>query len=171
MGSDRGQTRRARGAVATMANQRPGKVLALESVAVAEGKQRWAEFVLDSGIQKTGMHEYYLGHTFSRRVGAQKIITDYRKLVAELFADMVLVGALSLPNSRSAEDFRFTVKTKDVSFRYDTHMFRKDKPNVQVRLLSSSRHLYPNMLMGEPYVYSYLEGFQDCIDALVKQLN
>src|ERR1039458_2233951 len=93
MGAGQGKTRRAQ--QAQPANKE----------AVHNKPEKWEEFIKNSGLTSAKLHQYYLKNT-------PKPLTheDYNKLMNELFADCVAVGAITLPNPYEAKDFEFKVR-------------------------------------------------------------
>src|ERR1035437_4813039 len=124
MGSGRGQMRRTQVSIATAHGQK---------AFIEASRRRWAEFVLASGLSEVKLHQYYLGRGFVASADPRKIVEDALKLVAELFADMVAVGVVSLPSSQEVDDFQLMV------YQGLTYMFHKDKPNVKAVLLNPSQ--------------------------------
>src|ERR1035437_5026300 len=123
MGSGKGQMRRTRVSIATAHGRK------------AFIGRRWAEFVLAGGLSEMKLHQYYLGRDFVASADPHSIVEDALKLVAELFADMVAVGVVSLPSSQEVEDFQFMV------YQGLTYMFHKDKPNVKAVLQIGRAHV------------------------------
>src|ERR1039458_2453749 len=65
---------------------------------------KWDGLLEDMGVSNVNLHQYYLG-------GAPQHMTNagYEKLIAELFSDAVLAGAIILPSGRNVDDFEFLV--------------------------------------------------------------
>ncbi len=78
-------------------------------------EQKWAEFLKKSDLEGTTIIKYYLGSVPKTLVEA-----DYEKMITELFADAVTVGAILLPVQYrhpapyTVEDFVFTVSPDDL---------------------------------------------------------
>src|ERR1022692_4702623 len=65
---------------------------------------KWTEFVSGGVLGPVRVDKYYLG-----RIPRPKKNGDYEKIIAELFADAISVGAVVLPSPYVAEDFEFIV--------------------------------------------------------------
>ena len=62
---------------------------------------RWDRFVTDSGMQNKSLYGYYLGYCPDYPDEAEN-----EKVLAELFADAVDLGAITLPSPYKLEDFQ-----------------------------------------------------------------
>ena len=109
MGSGKGKSRRASASApsAAVADQR-----------VVWDEDKWNSFVRNTGLDYDGVNgmpgdgvkleHYYLGE---REEGVSErgedIVADFVRMYAELFADAIAVGAISLPVPYKAEDFEF----------------------------------------------------------------
>src|ERR1039458_6255214 len=102
MGSGKGRAKRAQGIPASKALPRGPQPLI-----VSPGQQKWHDFVANSELEDVNIHEYYLGHTYPSPTDE-----GYEKMVTELFADAVEVGAVVIPDELRAEDFTFKMGNK-----------------------------------------------------------
>ena|ERR1035437_3658498 len=95
MGAGRGQTRRAQATAL-----QPGRLMGVDD-------EKWVEFVFGSNSQGVSLRDYYCP-------GAKKQFgpKDLEKVVTELFADMVSVGAIVLPRGKVTADYAFRVTRK-----------------------------------------------------------
>src|ERR1022692_3804000 len=64
----------------------------------------WEKFIRESGLRFVHLNEYYLGSETEDLTAS-----DYEKLLTELVADAVVVGAMVLPAQYEAKDFLFTM--------------------------------------------------------------
>src|ERR1035437_4932500 len=83
----------------------------------------WTRFVNSSGLEKINLHEYYLGEEL-----LQITNDDYAKLLTELFADAVAVGAIVLPRLYKAEDFLFEVSPDPHTFQQKAELSLRSAP-------------------------------------------
>ena len=120
MGSGKGKTRRV-GAAATRADL------------VVFEQSLWQDFVSDSGLGDTPLAQYYLGRNVRRYKGS-----EFERVLNELFADAVAVGAITLPPSYRAEYFIFAVEEKD--------KFPKDECDYYTTVLSRNGAKVPKQL-------------------------
>src|ERR1035437_6927799 len=95
MGAGRGQSRRAQAAALQQ-----GKLMGVDD-------EKWVEFVSGSNSQGVSLRDYYCP-------GVKKPFgpKDLEKVVTELFADMVSVGAITLPRGKVTADYAFKVTRK-----------------------------------------------------------
>ena len=73
---------------------------------VAWHQRTWEEFVGSLGVKRVDLYDYYLGKTAREYSDA-----EHAQVIAEIFTDAILVGALTMPQHYSAEDFSFHVKS------------------------------------------------------------
>ena len=92
MGSGQGKARRAK-----------APIIAAQGQATYQ-KSPWDEFLRDNELMSVGVAQYYLGY---RPQVPTKV--EYNKVLNEIFADLVAVGAIVLPGSYLAKDFRFAL--------------------------------------------------------------
>src|ERR1039458_7853136 len=99
MGSGTGKSRRAR-------TSAPPTVPAAFPLAgnqeVAFQRDKWLEFIKAGNLRNVKLHNYYLGMGSPSRF---VIDSDYRRILRELLADAVTVGAIVLPSLHNTEDF------------------------------------------------------------------
>ena len=117
MGSGKGRTRRAQ-AVATPLNPDMS----------AFSEKSWDEFVASTGIKTTKLFRYYLGDDVALPSDSQ-----YEKLVDEMFADMVSVGAIVLPRPYESRDFVF--KMEKPSYYKQMVVRLKSKPEQDAQIV------------------------------------
>ena len=65
----------------------------------------WGEFLNESGLTAVRLHQYYLGQAPPLLYGS-----DYRKLLSELLADAVAVGAIVIPSPYTLADFQLAIQ-------------------------------------------------------------
>ena|ERR1035437_2933334 len=94
MGAGQGKTRRASGLQPTTEPAVIGTMV---------DERAWKTFVAQSLPPSTKLFSYYLG-----KDAATSESIDYQKLVSELFADAVAVGAVLLPAPLTADKFEFS---------------------------------------------------------------
>ena len=100
MGAGKGQTRRVQGRVSGVRHA-PVKTKATKWVKVKFNRSEWAQFLKDSRLANVNIYKYYLGS-----IPSKITFEDYDKVLTELFADAVEVGAVVLPEPYKAADFR-----------------------------------------------------------------
>ena len=119
MGAGTGKTRR-------------GKAVAAQAQATYN-KFAWDEFLNDNGIAKVGVAKYYLGHDVQGPSEA-----EYNKVLCEIFADLVSVGAIVLPSPYKAEDFKFKLAppiNRNAS-RYPIDIYLKNRLQIGANIIS-----------------------------------
>ena len=129
---------------------------------VAEGKQKWQEFVLGSGLKNVGLQKYYLGKA------GRLARWEYERLATEMFRDATNIGAIIIPEPHQAEDFQFKIWMHAASNGQKLRMFLKSKPEKQKALYDYAFYLDQSATLVSPTVYSYIECFQQNIDMLCK---
>src|ERR1039458_1220389 len=112
MGSGQGKQRRTR---AVASRKSAGSLKA-----VKYDHAKWEEFVICNGLKSVRVYEYYIG----RGISHHDSDAERNKVVNELFADAVEVGAIFLPSSTKVEDFQFDVKS-DALGTYRVGMYRQ----------------------------------------------
>ena len=88
-------------------------VLNAQGVAVATYQyEKWFDFVNDHRLGLVDVRQYYLGS-----VSPQLANPDYEKILAELFTDGIVTGAIALPDPYEAKDFglRIVSAARDVN--------------------------------------------------------
>src|ERR1035437_4785568 len=106
MGSGKGRSKRVRSITCSS-----------QTAEVAEEKwTEWQNFVWGSKLEEVPLHNYYLGH-------APEDITDveYEKILTELLADSVAVGAITLPSPYRPDDFVFHITNARIGFHNDVN--------------------------------------------------
>ena len=116
MGSGKGKTKRARTVAPTRprlaagSNARKSEAGPKSPKPTAGAKKqldvgfyrgRWDRFVADSGLHDKSLYGYYLGNVPDYPDEAEN-----EKVLAELFADAVDLGAITLPSPYKVEDFQ-----------------------------------------------------------------
>src|ERR1017187_7003246 len=148
MGSGKGKMRRVGSACCNLEDQ---PVIATSEVAgvVTEKWAQWQQFTWGSSSADVSLHEYYLGH-------APEDITDeeYEKLLAELFADAVVVGAIALPDPYKPADFSFRIINSKIGFSkiVDAEITLKNNPEVRGVFRNVNQCLERNYPLVSPAV-------------------
>src|ERR1039458_1241714 len=95
--------------------------------------QKWTDFTTTVKIEKTTLDQYYTGGSMDGQSWLDDTIAHpgYEKIYNELFADAVTVGAITLPNPYTVQDFHFELFNK-----YDPEL-KTDITNVKVVLTSN----------------------------------
>src|ERR1035437_2675647 len=102
MGSGRGQSRRAKATrTGSTLNTTANKVIS------ELDEQKWQDFVASSDSKNVALGEYYF-----EPLNTDLSPADLQKVITELFADMVNVGAITLPECRELQDYEFKVSRK-----------------------------------------------------------
>src|ERR1039457_6647606 len=122
MGSGKGRARRAQ---------------AKKSLDVVFNATKWYDFVQDGEVEQVRVDEYYLG---GEDDGLDE--ADYERIYSELFADAVVVGAVSLPAGYAPDDFEFRVggiaqHVHDRDGADDVRVALKSNPQVERDLENS----------------------------------
>ena len=124
-----------------------------QNPSVVEAKKKWQEFVHVGDLENVKVWKYYLGEpppTLSKE--------QEQDLIAELFADMVAVGALVLPKKYPAESFVFEIVDVEKSHGMNIRLKNSRKPGFKT--LNPRRHLGPKVRMGGVEVHNYLGNLQ-----------
>ena len=146
MGSGQGRTRRSRAATARLNAPAASSPSDVPTRGAVFNRQKWQVFLRESDLEGMSLHKYYLGKKDSH-------VPDYQleKVVTELFADAVEVGAIILPSPYKPADFEFKVKASDG--------FGLDSSRIDVSLLGKP-HIFstvaPTTYLGS--VYSLSDG-------------
>lgn len=74
--------------------------------------EKWTKFVRAGDLGKVRLYEYYLGKKYTNGVYSY---AEHEKVITELFADSVSVGAFTLPSSYKAEDFLFAMDPDNIT--------------------------------------------------------
>src|ERR1035437_10351366 len=87
-------------------------------------KEKWKEFISGSGIEEVRLYQYYLG-----KIPQSLTAEEYETILTGLLADLVEVGALTLPGTTSVDDFGFAVEVSAGHRRRNDRIkvYRKDK--------------------------------------------
>ena len=127
-------------------------------------------------LRDVSIYQYYLGKTVE--IVAGLVITkftdkEYEKAVADLFADAVQVGALSLPEPYKAEDFRFVMAVGS-SMAWDGSMdiIFKSKPELKSEMTTtpvppvymSMNNIYVGYFLGQA-----VKGLEDILAMIEAQ--
>src|ERR1017187_6209721 len=107
MGSGRGKNRRAAALIVTRQDQVLFGQGLLKNPVVYD-PAAWQDFVRESELGSVPIAEYYLGRNAQHYTGP-----EHEKVMDELFADAVAVGAITLPPSYKAQSFTFAVAGGD----------------------------------------------------------
>src|ERR1017187_8560061 len=99
MGSGKGKTRRVQAVLATL----PAECAPAWAEEAVLDKSKWSDFVKNSDMVRTKVYPYYLGKSASSP--PDYCNADHEKVVTELLADFVAVGAMVLPAPYTVEDF------------------------------------------------------------------
>jgi hypothetical protein len=71
---------------------------------------KWADFLAGGELDDVSVFKYYLGDKGgAARTRENMPVEDLEKLATELFADVVAIGAVELPDGYSADDFEFKI--------------------------------------------------------------
>ena len=122
MGSGKGKSRRGRAVRPQMNTQTvaaPGTLTARDEVRwlrimraskleVGFDMDVWRRFIAANGLSKVNVYKYY---QVSVNSALPLRLADYERVLTELFADAVTVGAIVLPGAYKPEDFEFRVGT------------------------------------------------------------
>ena len=119
------------------------------------GWEAWHQFVRQGELKKVRVQEYYLGPNMPLRVSDG----DYEKLMAEMLADMVSVGAVALHGKHKLEDFEFKMEDREAA--YGMVLRLRSSPEQFGKILNPAYYLSPGVMMGSTYVSSYLKRFQE----------
>ena len=85
---------------------RRGQVTVSSGEAIfAMDMNKWQDFVSGSGLEGVTLREYYVEDFTVNALGISP--GAYTKIIAEIFADAVAIGAIVLPKPYKADDFEF----------------------------------------------------------------
>src|ERR1035437_6915780 len=143
-----------------------------------EGK--WNDFVNGAGLERMRMDRYYLGGALPRNL-TKRTKLGCEKLLTNLFADAILVGAVVLPDPYNYEDFTFKAvwrkagsrltalsnrnsrcgasRVSRVDPKVDVFISLKGMPPVGCGLFSRGR--LSVRLLSSPAVRSAIEGMAE----------
>ena len=93
-------------------------------------KEKWGEFVTNSGSLDTMVHEYYLGKPIAEGQGFMISDEDRKKVIVELFTDAVDMGSIVLSNPYASEDFEFSIRPEGAYGRRSVNISLKKDPSV-----------------------------------------
>ena len=162
MGSGRGKTRRAQ-QVQHATDSAPG---AFTHMTVDE--EKWDNFTRNCDLANLGIYNYYLGQKAPLTIfQVQELAADeHMKIVRELFADAVSVGAITLPEPYKAEDFEL-----QPSPDYDDEVLIKMKGNPELTKIvqNVSLPLSANPLLDDQVVIDSLYEFLTGVRGLLEQ--
>ena len=125
MGSGRGKTRRVQSSAGLAAQAIPHLLF---------DKGEWDEFVDGHDLVFVNLYEYYLG-----RPGNHIDSSETKKVMDELFADAVAVGAIVLPDDYGVDDFEFRMLGRG---RIEISM--KNEPALGTALVTLTHQAFPH---------------------------
>ena len=108
---------------------------------VVLSRNAWVRFVKNSGLEGVGLHEYYFGGEQSRLTDAQ-----YVKVLGDLLADAVSVGAIVIPSPHKPEDFVITVY--DYMGQLDAMFCLESTPDVRGSAVVIDRYTGSDYLLS-----------------------
>ena|ERR1039458_2632387 len=149
MGSGKGKSKRVGASRPVFGTQSaaalsPARILSNKSGAVQDvvlSRNAWARFVKHSGLKNVGLHEYYFGGKQSSGL----VDAQYIKVVGDLFADAVSVGAIVLPSPYEPDDFMITVS--DYMGQLDAVFCLKSSPAVKGSAVVIDRYVGSDYLL------------------------
>ena len=170
MGAGKGRNRRtsasqsgsriASGAKKPGATSKPRRVSLKEG---ATGRLKWREFVQRSGVEHVKIQQYYL-----KMMPTRMTKLDYEQVLTGLFADLVNVGAISLPEGSNVDDFTFKMGSQERDS--DIFISVKDKPTIRIPLrLAPYYYLDASKYMSSPAVSHYMRRIMGSVVTLVEQ--
>jgi hypothetical protein len=159
MGSGKGRARRAQQVHHAVGN----------ASEILVDEEKWGEFVDSGGLADVPIYGYYL------QKNASKLITIFQigelpddadmKVVRELFADAVSVGAIVLPESYDADDFEFG---PGPDYDEDVLIRMRSRPELTDIVQNISFSLGANPLLGDQAVvdsfYEFLMGVRSLLE-------
>jgi hypothetical protein len=152
MGSGKGKTRRAQ---STEPKSHPQ--------AATCDKDKWYEFINSSQLKNVQVYEYYFKN--SEEPDFLDTDADREKVIKELFADFVAVGAITLPSKYDVADFEFKTRPGQDPWNPVVDIFLKGdrNPNTPIQpvreniMLKSKGYRPPSGI-----IYPYFED--ECMD-------
>src|ERR1035437_3437467 len=152
MGSGKGQARRTQVVYQTQ-----------PALTVPCDQDKWLKFVQESGLTGVKVYKYYLGEK------AKKTYTDaeHGKVLAELFADAVAVGAVALPKPSTLADFEFLVDSSSQNPRMNIRL--KRKPDLFSTWADPAFFLAPSNTMDHENTPYSLTQIARAIESLLKE--
>src|ERR1035437_9862490 len=109
-------------------------------------QRTWAEFVDSLGVKRVDLYDYYLGKTAQGCSDA-----EHAQVIAEIFADAILAGALTMPQRYSAEDFSFHVKSEAHGRKIS--ITQRAYPNLSLPLVGKNYYLDLDPRMVSQYIF------------------
>jgi hypothetical protein len=157
MGSGKGKTRRVQSGVAELSE-------AMRAEAVT-AREKWNQFVQDSGIQKVKLFRYYLDKDEAARLSD----ADYEQLMRELLADIIAAGVVTAPDTSSADDIVFKMVDGNqvvtggtigagTDFRNCMTVALKSSPEKAIAMFMPRYHFGKPTVMGDLIVQKAVEA-------------
>ena len=136
MGTGKGKTRRAQAGLSPEALAERALALAKEAT---YDRGIWSEFVKSSDMMTAKVYPYYLGKSASSP--PDYTFADHEKVVTELLADFVAVGALTLPSPYTADDFGIKMTDGNHSWNQYCTVIVKRYPSLKTQWTTFRYHL------------------------------
>ena len=153
MGSGRGVTKRVRVSSAQI----------ISPVAVYN-YEKWAEFLEKSGLRNVKACKYYLGRDEHWTAYSEE---EHSRLITDLFADAVTVGALELPDPYVAHDFKFRVRRRDGFVYPYVRMSPKKQPKAHTANPGFAYGIEETCALGGPDIRYSLVHMVRGVDAIL----
>ena len=129
---------------------------------------KWDEFVNNCGLVNKKLYDYYLGKNINNRT-----VNADEKLITELFADAVEVGALILPPPHTTQDFIFTATdfTLKANGKNNINIYVALKPRTSKKKRANEIlwYLQKDLTMSNPEVIGILDSLSRPIRSLVNK--
>jgi hypothetical protein len=159
MGAGRGKTRRAS---AVLANPTPE----MRSEQVLCRPDEWDAFVSNVRLRKDNLHRYYLGEE-----PLQVTHEDYAKILTELFADAVQVGAIVLPEGYNAESFQLAVIHDEYTAQMKAELSLKSQPSRKEFIYYFSHYISPRATLSDSAIKYVLQQIAQNAQKLHSEAN
>ena len=171
MGSGRGKNRRSQ---ATTTPAAKGK--RKPRWAEVFNESIWNEFVIDGDLKNYNLYKYYGVLDASGNAPQQPSHADYEKVITELFADAVAIGAIALPSPHKAEDFAFKIGTVTSGTRLygqEVQISLKASPDQQRKMGHPGSYyaLDGRRTMSSRDVLHFVRRVDNCVRDLLKQFT
>lgn len=139
----------------------------------------WSQFVKDSELKSLSLREYYLGSyenpnpkTWGYLTEESVTVDGSLKILTELFADAVDVGAIILPPPYNAADFEFAWDHSSTLGRVSPHFFVSltDKSCLPVSFEERANSFFsPLWRMGDTYADTMLGEIASALTNLTRR--
>ena len=164
MGAGKGKTKRAQ-APTTKRAPAPSAKSPSRAHEVKLDLDKWREFAISTGITHENLHRYYLEEDYVQGLQQPE---NYEKVMTELFADLIEIGALTLPEPFTTEDFVFETDTTAPNNSFDGRQPMKVTLDGHPELQEEAWCPHKNWIVGGGQLKYSTMSIQNAVNALLK---